>query len=282
MFVSVNGISVEKNHAFIPAVSDGLFYGAGCFETLKSYRGSFLHFEKHVDRLNDGIKFLTGTTDDFYSSDILRKEVDLLLKSNSLENEDSIVRIQASLSDGMGYRGSENYNILRVISSGNIEPVTRSQKLSTSDISVVPSVCRPSHLKLSNMLHYRNAAIKAKNNGYDDALMLTVNREIAETSIGNLFWESDEVVYTPSVDCDILPGITRSIIIELLQNMDVQVEEGIYSGSELMKSRQAWMTNSVREIVQISEIDDQKFATDSEIFVRLENEFKRYKQNHLK
>jgi len=282
MFVSVNGIVVEKNHALIPAVSDGLFYGAGCFETLKSYRGSFLHFDKHADRLNSGIKYLTGITEDYYSSDTLRKEVYLLLKANRLEDEESVVRIQTSLNDRMGYKVSNNLSLVRVITSEKIKPVTYSQKLATSDISVVPSDCKPSHLKLSNMLHYRDAGIRAKNNGYDDALMLTVTGNVAETSIGNIFWASDKVVYTPSIECDILPGITRSIVIDLLQKMDIQVEEGEYSRSELMKSRHAWMTNSVKEIVQISEIDDQKFTTDSEIFVRLVNEFKRYKQDHLK
>ncbi|CAN5249287.1 aminodeoxychorismate lyase [soil metagenome] len=282
MFVSVNGIAVEKNHALIPAVSDGLFYGTGCFETLKSYRGAFLHFDKHVDRLNAGVKYLTSTTVDYYSADTLRKEVTLLLKANKLDEEDSVVRIQGSLSDRMGYRVSENFNILMVITSDKIKPITSSQKLTTSDITVIPSSCKPPHLKLSNMLHYRDAGIKAKNNGYDDALMLTVNRNVAETSIGNLFWESDDIVYTPSIECDILHGITRSVVIELLEKMDIQVEEGEYSRAELMKSQHVWMTNSVREIVKVSEIDDQKFATDSEIFDRLVNEFKRYKQDHLK
>lgn len=282
MFVSVNGKAVEKRHALIPAVSDGLFYGAGCFETLKSYRGSFLHFDKHADRLNAGIKYLTGTTDDYYSSDTLRKEVDLLLKANKLNDEDSVVRIQASLSDRMSYRVSENFNIMMIITSEKIKPITGSLKLGTSDISVVPSGCKPSHLKLSNMLHYREAGIKAKNSGYDDALMFTINSHIAETSIGNLFWENDGVVYTPSTVCDILPGIMRSVVIEILNKLNVPFNEGEYSQPEVMKSRQVWITNSVREIVKVSKIDGQKFAADNGIFTRIIHEFKRYKKDHMR
>jgi branched-subunit amino acid aminotransferase/4-amino-4-deoxychorismate lyase len=72
----------------------------------------------------------------------------------------------------------------------------------------VPGECRPASLKLSNMLHYRNAFREAADAGADDALMLTV-MAIAESSIANIFWKKENEVYTPSPACDILPGIMR-------------------------------------------------------------------------
>lgn len=282
MYVSVNGKIAAQEDASVPAVTDGLYYGAGCFETFKSYHGSFLHFDQHIDRLNSGLKFLSGSDDNHYSAEVLRNEILNLLNRNKLSTQEAVIRIQAFIGDRIGYISRDKPQIQTVITSHKLNVPAGTLALDTSANTVVPATCKPAHLKLSNMLHYRQAGITAKNNGADDALMLTVNGIIAETSIANLFWESGSVVYTPSAACDILPGIMRTIVIKLLQRMGVQVEEGEYPRSDIMKSRQVWITNSVREVIQVSQIDSQKFNTNTKLVASLEKELKRYKRNHLK
>jgi len=282
MIASVNGKIVPMEEAFIPAVTDGLFYGAGCFETFICYNGKFLHLEKHVHRLNEGIFYLTGTDGHFCSPTGIKKEIRKLLEEGKLANEDTIIRIQAFLSGRTGYQRSKSHRVQTVITASKLEGMTGHQTLATSDIHVIPASCKPAHLKLSNMLHYRQAGISAKNKGAGDALMLTVHGNIAETSIGNLFWEAGQTVYTPSVKCDILPGIMRSVVIKILNKMGITVREGEYSREDILDCTQVWFTNSVREIVQVSRIDGQSFKTDTAFMKQLKQELNLYKQSQLK
>jgi len=281
MFVSVNGKILPIDEAFIPAVTDGLFYGAGCFETFKSYSGSFLHLNRHIDRLNEGVNFLTGSDESFFSVDEIKKELSQLLEKNKLENKEGIVRIQAFLSERIGYKTSDRPQVQKVTALSKLEPTADPQSLVTSEIHVVPSSCKPAHLKLSNMLHYRQAGISAKKSGAHDALMITLEGNVAETSIGNLFWEQDHTVYTPSAKCDILPGIMRSVVLKILNKMGITVKEGEFSRADILDCPHVWFTNSVSEIVQVSRIDEHIFETDTAFINQLKKELHYYKQGQL-
>jgi len=51
-YVSVNGELLNSRDAKIPAVSSGLFYGAGCFETMRYESSGIFRLHEHVERLN--------------------------------------------------------------------------------------------------------------------------------------------------------------------------------------------------------------------------------------
>lgn len=283
MKVSINGKIEDEDKAGIQAVSDGLFYGAGCFDTLKSYQGRFLHLHLHIERLNRGVGYLTGQETDFLKEAVLRQELLKLLRANELEDKDARVRIQISLVGRRGYAlpNDNHLNLNTLITAHNVtgqtfEPV----QLKTVETTVVPSSSRPTDLKLSNMLHYRQAAIEARKKDGDDALMLTTDGYVAETSIANIFWKKRDTVYTPSTDCDILPGITRSLIIQLVKELGYSVNEGQFRPNELIAADTAWICNSIREIVWIKSIDDQKFSADRDFQDELVSRFERYKTQH--
>ena len=283
MKVSLNGSIINGNEASVKANSDGVFYGAGCFETLTSYRGKFLHLERHIKRLNDGAVYLTGLEDEFFQVEAIRNNILELLKANDLTNTRSRVRIQYSIAENLGYTQPVSKPISSILIT--VTPVLETPAdffhLATVDTTVVPASSRPVNLKLSNMLHYREAAIKAKKAGNDDALMLTVNGYIAETAIANIFWEKDGTVFTPSEECDILPGITRAIIIDSIRRSGGEVKTGSFFPNELKTASQVWICNSVKEIMSVSQIDDCVYQTNTEFVNSLIQDFENYKKNHL-
>lgn len=282
--ISLNGKLVSRNKALIPGETDGLYYGAGCFETLRSYRGTFLHFEKHLLRLKNGIQFLTDTDKACFSEEKLRKEIRDLLEINGLIDSDAKVRIQLSLGGTHGYSIPSGSDHLNMLISANVlsDTLLNTYSLATVRTRVIPSACKPSDLKLSNMLHYRQAAIEAKLMKADDALMLTTGGKVAESSIANIFWENDGTVYTPSSQCDILPGVTRQTVLKLLGKLNVNTSEGMFDSEEVLKARQVFLCNSIRELVWVDRIDGKPFATQTDLRNLLTGEFERYKEENLK
>lgn len=279
-YVSLNGNLVARGRALVGAESDGLFYGAGCFETLRSYNGQFLHLDRHLERLNRGVRFLLQSGRFAIPEDQIRREIKHLLEQNDLVDADARVRIQVSLSRRNGYTLPKNDNIElnRLISTDPIQnSYSDAISLATSEITVVPVSSRPAELKLSNMLHYRQAAIEAKQVDADDALMLTTDGHVAETSVANVFWEKEGTVYTPSKDCDILPGITRSTVLFLLKKLEISCREGRFKKEHLMKANQIFVCNSIRELVWVKSVDQQVFDTDTDLKNDLLHEFEKYK-----
>lgn len=282
-YIWVNGQVVIDSEPAIPAESKGLMYGAGCFETIRSYGRKFLHLELHLERLMKGIEYLGIPSAEILEPGRIKKKIVKLLEENGFEDENALVRIQVSDAGQRGYSVSGNVIPNVIITADPIHQTTKNYMLRTADIRVVPSECRPAELKLSNTLHYLQAYREADKNGADDALMLTVDGSIAETAIANIFWKRGDIIYTPSSACDILPGIMRHIVLTMLADRsEYEVIEGEYKTVDLKEAEHVWITNSIRQIQPVSGWNEMIYETKSPFFNYLKNTFQTYTEMNLK
>lgn len=280
-YLILNGSCVPEEEAMIPAITSGLYYGAGCFETFLAESGRVFKFDEHIERLNRGLEYLGASSAERVDEEKILSQVKKLLEKNGLSGKRSRIRIQVSLTGKGGYSKRNGLSTVTVISSQIADKKSEPKKLIVSEICVVPSSARPSTLKLSNMLHYRQAFREAQEKDADDAVMVTIDGVVAETSIANIFWIKDEKVFTPSTSCDILPGIMRNSIIEILRNqMEYEVKEGKFSKHELLKADFVWLTNSVLELVPVSDIERTSYRIDEHFFSDLKNELQAHKKEN--
>lgn len=281
-YIILNGSCIHENHAKIPASTSGLYYGAGCFETFIAEKGGIFKFDEHIDRLKRGLKYLGVPDSEIVEKKTILQQIKILLTENDLLGKRSRIRIQVSLADKGGYSISNDFSLIVIISSQLAEKKTEAKKLIVSKTSVVPSSARPSSLKLSNMLHYRQAFREACMNGADDAVMKTVDKFVAETSIANIFWMNNGQIFTPSTSCDILPGIMRNSIIEIIKNkMKLRVIEGKFVIGKLTQADYSWLTNSVMEIVPVSRIAENSYQTNPDFLSDLQKNLEAYKKENM-
>jgi len=279
-FINVNGKITKMGEGTIPAVSSGLYYGAGCFETLRYDDFGFFRFSKHIKRLNRGLSYLGVSESELLDENDLLEQVRHLIKRNQFENETLRIRIQISLEETKGYHRDENPDSFQVITCQKITlQNSNAATLKTSKTRVIPDVCRPSDLKLSNMLHYRQAFREAADAGADDALMLTTGGFMAECSVANLFWKKGDSIFTPSTDCDILPGLMRKAVIELLEEkFRMNLVEGRFKPKQLLKADAIWLTNSIKEVQAVEKIDGTVCKQEPEFLKQLSSELEKLKQ----
>jgi len=281
-YVCLNGRIIKQDNALIPANNSALYYGTGCFETFLVENSAFFKLKEHVDRLNRGMAYLSGNKGNLLAEEQIREDTIQLIKKNQLGKERVKVRIQFSLLEESGYSESKDPDYFLLITVVKATTPVKPLIAKVAGTRMVPASSRPTDLKLSNMLHYRQAWREAKSDGMDDAILLTTDDFLAETSIGNLFWKKGDEIYTPSADCDILPGIMRNSVIDILTNrMNVKVNEGKYPLNEFKNAESVWMTNSLREVQEISEVDGQRFKTNQPFLKQLKNRLKEYKAEHL-
>lgn len=281
-YIFLNDELTTQEDATIPAVTSGLYYGAGCFETFVSERGKIFRFQDHIRRLNNGLKYLGVESGELVSQEEILKKMNRLLKKNRLFGKKARIRIQVSLSEASGYSEGDHSSSILIITSDLIDNEQTSKCLILSKTSVIPSSARPSNLKLSNMLHYRHAFKEAEKRGADDSIMLNVQGYVAETSIANLFWKKGNKIYTPSEECDILPGIMRNSLIELLRDkMNVEVYMVKYSLDDLMNSDSVWLTNSVLNFCPVKRIENVPFETGNAFYSDLSNDLSVFKAEDM-
>ena len=282
-FISLNGKIIRESEAEIPATISGLYYGAGCFETFLSESGAIFKFENHLIRLHEGLQYLGVTKEKLPQKSNLLSQIKNLFEKNELSDTKSKIRIQASLLEKSGYSlKNNNQDFLTMITASPFKEKSRPKTLILSETSVVPSQSRPTHLKLSNMLHYRNAFREAEMKGADDSILVNNKAFVAETSIANIFWMKDDEIFTPSEDCDILPGVMRNSLIDILNHTrETKVKEGRFSFDELMAADVVWLTNSTWDFVPVSDIEGAQFKTDLHFFSELRENLDSYKKQNM-
>jgi branched-chain amino acid aminotransferase len=96
---------------------------------------------------------------------------------------------------------------------------------------------------------------EAELNGFDEAIVLTADGHVNEASAANLFVLRDGVALTPPVNDDILEGVTRKAIIELLGNEGVPVEIRSIDRSELYVADEMFLCGTGVQISPVIEID---------------------------
>ena len=79
--------------------------------------------------------------------------------------------------------------------------------------------------------------------------------DITEGAVSNVFCVNENRIYTPPLEANILPGITRKVIIEIFQDLNLNFEEKKIDEEFLFKSDELWITNTTKGILPIIELD---------------------------
>lgn len=266
----------------LTAQSRAVMYGDGCFETVRSYSGAFLHLEAHLLRLRGGLEYLRISPPPGLSIKTLRESIGRLLKKNGMAETDSVVRIQVWREGDRGFRVSEKARTHYALTVSPVPEIPESIRLATVPTRRIPAGAIDPGFKLSNGINYIRAASEAARAGADDALMLTVDGFVSETTIANLFWTDGDSIYTPSRNCDILPGITRKILIDIIRKeMEVALTEGEFTLESLLECDAAWVCNSVRETVPVCAVDEREFTTSNSLYDELAGMYQAYRTKNL-
>jgi branched-chain amino acid aminotransferase len=109
--------------------------------------------------------------------------------------------------------------------------------------------------------HYTNSILstnEAKNKGYDEALLLDMNGNVAECSGANVFMEKNGKLYTPPRG-HIMAGITRATVMDLCKEEGISVEEKHFTLEELKTADACFFTGTAAEVVGLQSLDDYEF-----------------------
>ncbi|MFF2890567.1 aminotransferase class IV [Paenibacillus sp. NPDC057967] len=267
MKIGLNGNVVEAHEAVISVYDHGFLYGLGLFETFRTYKGRAYLLERHMERLKAGCTELGIPFG--MSIGELEAWISRLLRENELK--DGYIRLTVSAGEGALGLPTGDYeqpNIILLVKE--LPPVNEEAMRSGKELRLLRTMRNtPEGSVRFKSLHYMNN-IMAKREllglaGEEDAhpmpaqpgaegLMLTREGWLSEGIVSNLFFFLGGIVRTPAIDTGILPGITRQRVLELAAEAGYVAEEGHYRWEELAAADEIWMTNSIQELVPITQL----------------------------
>jgi branched-chain amino acid aminotransferase len=262
MWIYLNDGFVRKEHARVSVFDHGFLYGDGVYETLRAYQGRIFLWERHMARLRRSCE-LIGLELPMHDEAWISIIAELLVR-NGLQ--DAGLRVTVSRGEGeLGIDPRLCAHPTIVIMAKSVVAYTDQQReqglvLHLASVRRNPEFAQSPQIKAISFLNNILAKQEAIHVGADDGLMLNMEGYLAECTTSNIFFVKNQQLYTPAVDCGILQGITRDVVIELADKLEVCVEEGRYTMEQLLQADECFMTNTGIEIMPVSRIGDSQIG----------------------
>ena len=244
-----NGEYKDLDKIKVSPLSRAYTFSDSVYEVIPFFNENIIAFDKHIKRLSNSCSSLNIDADIEKSAN----EILHLISSSNLKNGYVYYQISRGVDS---LRSHIHNNDLKEESFGYVV----SHSFESKDLKV--AICEDirwqrcdikSTSLLGNVMSKKN-----KKNHHCDEVIMHKNNEITEGGASNVFFVLNNIICTPSLSTNILPGITRELLITEIKKNGISVEEGTYSVENLLEAESVWLTSSTKGLAQVSEIINQK------------------------
>ena len=259
----VDGELVPREEATVPVDDRGFRYGDAAFETMRAYGGEVFEWDRHAARL-------ARTCGTLGMPDAVPGDLPLRVAETLDANElrDAYVRVSVTRGVQPGKLTPQEavdptvVVVVKELPRGGLDgeevwddpAVVQSVRTRR-----VPDAALPADAKTHNYLNGILARLelrraRTESHRPDEALMRDVEGNVAEGATSNVFFVEDGTLKTPEPG-DLLPGITREVVLELAEGEPFPVETGSYGLDDVRDADEAFLTNSTWEVRPVESVD---------------------------
>ncbi|WP_435625458.1 aminotransferase class IV [Flagellimonas sp.] len=254
--VNHNGLFFSEDEPIFTHSNRGVKYGDGVFETLRVVNGEIFFWEDHYFRLMASMRMLRMEIPMNFTLEHIREEILNTVQKNDFENGAARVRFTVVRNDGGLYTPKDNsisYTIesqslaspFYILHDGDYEVELFKDYFVNRDLL--------SQLKTTNKILNVLAGVYAKENGYQNCILLNSAKQVIEAINGNVFLVHGTTIKTAPLEDGCLNGIVRKKVIEIIEaSGDFELSETSISPFELQKADEFFITNSINGIIPIT------------------------------
>ncbi len=249
-----NGKLIVSGKAVITANNRSFRFGDGCFETMKMIDGHIIVLGNyHFERLLSSLHLLKFETPGYLTAAYLSEQI----KKLALKNKHANARIRLTIfrGDGSLYDYENNFPNY-IIQTWPLQPSSLTFNKGGLKTGIYTKARKTSddfsHIKTNNFLPYVMAAIWAKENKLDDAIILNNYNRVAEATIANIFLVNDGKIKTPALTEGCINGVMRRYLIECIKKENIPFEETTITTEELASANELFITNTIKGINRIA------------------------------
>ena len=256
MWVYLNGQILKENEARISPLDRGFTFGDGVYEVIPCYDNQLFLFDEHLKRLKASLELtFIPLTDEIKNLDKILLE---LQKKNKFLNQSFYIQVT---------RGVDEVRAHAVEKKMHPTVFVTSQELQKNPYRIDPNQ-EGIKVRLEEDIRWHRCDIKTiallgntlpinnPNKPKVDEIIFHKDGIINEGSKSNVFIFHKGKVLTPSLDQNILPGITRGHIIKEMRNNGIDVHEIEISMEKFLAAEEVWITSSTKEVQPVSKINE--------------------------
>ena len=276
--IYLNGFYMPVEEATISVMDRGFLFGDGVYEVIPVFGNKLLRVDEHLNRLHNSLNRISLPNP--HNNEEWAEIFSSLLKKN--DGEDRAVYLQISrgayakrdLTINAGHQPTVFAMVLPV-TPPDIEVVSAGISVITVD-DFRWNAC---DIKSTSLVASVMLKQQAGNANVEDAILIR-NGVVTEGTASNVFLVKDGMILTPSTGRQLLPGITRDLVIEIAKNNSILVEEREVKEAELYSADEIWMTSSTREIAPVISLNGEAVGDGvaGEMWKRVMDLYQQYKQ----
>ena len=216
--VYLNGSYMPLEEAKISPMDRGFLFGDGIYEVIPSYDGKLVGFGPHIDRMNEGLSLIG--IDMQWSQDQWREVCETLTAQNEGDNLGVYLHVSRGADTKRFHAYPEGVEATVFAFVFEIPPapvadkaVVKGYKVSTTEDLRWKRCNIKSTALLGNVMHFQHGHAEGNN----ETILYNADGEMTEGSACNAYIVKDGVVITPPLDHQILPGITRLMLLDILK-----------------------------------------------------------------
>lgn len=250
--VNFNGKLFSEEKGIFNYSNRGLKYGDALFETVRCINGTIFFWEDHYFRLMASMRILRMEIPMEFTLEFLEEEIIKTVAENGFEAKPARVRLTVFRNEGGLYNPTTN-EVSFVIETSSLESPFYLIAEESYEVELFKDYFvnkdMLSNLKTTNKILNVVASVYAKENGYNNCLLINNDKQVVEVINGNLFLIKENVIKTPPLDDGCLNGIIRKKLMEIIDSTeDYQLLEESISPFELQKADELFITNSIQGI----------------------------------
>ncbi len=257
----LNGQFLPLEEARISPLDRGFLFGDGVYEVIPSYDSKTIGFKHHIDRIRNGLNKLQ--IEFSWSDSDWLELIEQIIEKNDGVNLAVYIQISRGADSNRAHQFPNKIPATIFAMVQSIAKQSTRQGIKGYSLKSMPDQrwknCDvKSTSLLGNVLHFQ----QAHGQGYDEAMLYNERLELTECGASNIFVVKNNLISTPPLDRQILPGVTRKILIDAINdNSELRCEERIISLQEARDADEIWITSSTKEIAPVVKLDDQSVGT---------------------
>jgi len=253
----LNGEYLPLEEARISPMDRGFLFGDGIYEVIPSYDGKMVGFGPHIERMQDGldtIEIKLGWTEDQW-----RELCTSLIEKNGKGNLGVYLHVTRGTDTKRHHAYPEDIEPTVFAYAFEIPapPIPDREQIHPYTCATGQDMrwdrCNIKSVSLlGNVMHFQQGHSK----GDAEILLFNDNDELTECGACNAYIVKDGVVATPPLDNQILPGITRQLLLGVLRaDGNIPVEERVITRNEVLDADEIWISSSSKEVVPVVKLD---------------------------
>lgn len=252
--VYLNGEYLPLDEAKVSVLDRGFLFGDGVYEVIPAYSGRLFRLDDHIQRLNNSLGAIRLPLD--YSVNDWQAICQPLLEGN----KDQYIYLQVT----RGYAPKRDHGFPELLRPtifamcSEILPFP-GKFIGIKAVTLDDTRWQLCNIKAITLLPNILLRQEALDRGCAEAILVK-NGYVIEGAASNVFAVIDGELITPPKTNEILPGITRDVILELARANNIPSKEDIIALEGLQSASEIWVASSTREIISVIELDGAKVA----------------------